>query len=197
MEHGARSTEHGARSTEHGARSTEHGARSTEHGTRNTEHGTRNTQHAACSTQHGSILIHTSTYRSCVRMIKYIVFNWKVEICSTREFSSVLRAPCKCESNNGNSLILFVRAACKYELAFSLQIQHVQMYSTITVSLYVRYTYTVCANTYTRTVGANTVHTDTVGKSMGTQEKWKIQIRKYESCIEVDAYNNRMWFYWK
>ena len=90
-----------------------------------------------------------------------------------------------------------LRAACKYELAFSLQIQHVQMYSTITVSLYVRYTYTVCANTYTRTVGANTVHTDTVGKSMGTQEKWKIQIRKYESCIEVDAYNNRIWFYWK
>ena len=42
----------------------------------------------------------------------------------------------------------------------------------------------VCANTYTRTIGAkNTVHTDTVGKSMGTKEKWKIQIRKYESCI--------------
>ena len=76
--------------------------------------------HAARSTEHGSILIHTSTYRSCVCMIKYIVFNGKVEICSTREFSSVLRAECcvlraacKCESNNVNSLIyLFVRAAC-------------------------------------------------------------------------------------
>ena len=42
----------------------------------------------------------------------------------------------------------------------------------------------------------NTVHTDIVGKSMGTQEKWKIQIRKYESCIGADAYN-WMWFYWK
>ena len=46
------------------------------------------------STEHGSILNHTSTYRSCVRMIKYIVFNGKVEIYSTREFSSVLRAAC-------------------------------------------------------------------------------------------------------
>ena len=25
----------------------------------------------------------------------------------------------------------------------------------------------------------NTVHTDILGKSMGTKEKWKIQIRKY------------------
>ena len=42
--------------------------------------------------------------------------------------------------------------------------------------MYIRYTYTVfvrvCANTYSRNVGAKycTVHTDTVGKSMGTKE---------------------------
>ena len=68
--------------------------RSTEHGTRSTQHAARSTQHAARSTQHGSIFIYTSTYRSCVRMIKYIVFNEKVEICSTLEFLSVLRAAC-------------------------------------------------------------------------------------------------------
>ena len=74
-----------------------------------------------------------------MRMIKYIVFNGKVEICSTREFSSVLhaaccvlraaraacsmpRAACKCESNKGihslNFSSVLCAAACKYELAF-------------------------------------------------------------------------------
>ena len=66
----------------------------TEHVTRSTQHTARSTQHEAHSTQHGSMLIHTSTYRSCVCMITYIVFNGKVEICSIREFSSVLRAAC-------------------------------------------------------------------------------------------------------
>ena len=47
---------------------------STLHGARSTEHGAR------------SISIHTSTYRSCVRMIKYIVFDGKVKICSTLDF---------------------------------------------------------------------------------------------------------------
>ena len=114
-EHGARSTQHGARSMEHAARSTQHAARSTEHAARSTQHGARSTQHAARSTQHGSILIHTSTHRSCVRMIKYIVFNGKVEQCSTREFSSVLRAACKCESNKVIHSFNFssvLRAAC-------------------------------------------------------------------------------------
>ena len=52
---------------------------------------------------------------------------------------------------------------------------------------YVRYTYTVsvrvCANTVLKVQNTVQVHTDTVGKSMGTKEKWKIQIRKDESFI--------------
>ena len=109
-------TQHAAPSTQHRARSTEHGARSTQHAARSTEHGAR-------TTQHGSILIHTSTHRSCMRMIKYIVSNGKVEQCSTREFSSVLRAACcvlRVNQTKGIHSFNFssvLRAACKYELA--------------------------------------------------------------------------------
>lgn len=46
------------------------------------------------STQHAAwIIFHrTSTYKSCIRMIKYIVFNWKVKIYFTRDFQCVPRA---------------------------------------------------------------------------------------------------------
>ena len=73
----------------------------TVHVPRSTKHGVRNKEHAARSTQHGSIFIHALTYRSCVRMIKYIVFNGKLKFallwnfypCSVpRAISSVLRA---------------------------------------------------------------------------------------------------------
>ena len=112
--------------------------RSTEHGARSTQHGARSTQNGARSTQHGSISIHTSTYRSCVRIIKYIVFNGKVELRPTREFSSVcvlrapccvLRAACKCESTKGIHSFNFssvLRAACKYELALTRKLRHRQ-----------------------------------------------------------------------
>ena len=74
-------------------------------------------------------------------MIKYIVFNEKVEQCSTREFSSVLRAACSvlrapCSVLRAPCCVLrasvnqtrecthltfrpccVLRAACKYEMA--------------------------------------------------------------------------------
>ena len=58
-------------------------------------------------------------------MIKYIVVNGKVEQCSTREFSSVLRAACsvlRASVNQTKGIHSFnfssvLRAACKYELA--------------------------------------------------------------------------------
>ena len=56
--------------------------------------------------------------------------------------------------------------------------------SVITVSLYVRYTYTVsvCANTYTRTVGANTVqYIQTLSVNLGNpgkMENTNTQIRE-------------------
>ena len=60
---------------------------------------------------------------------------------------------------------------------------------TITVSLYVLYTYTasVCANTYTRTVGTKycKLHTDTVGKSMGTQENGKYKYNNTRIVLEL------------
>ena len=59
---------------------------------------TQQEEHGARSTQHGALIIsiHTSTYISCVRMIKYIVFNGKVKICSTLDFHpcSVPDHPC-------------------------------------------------------------------------------------------------------
>ena len=61
-------------------------------------------------------------------MIKYIGFNGKIEICSTLEFSSVLRAACsvlRASMNQPMGIYSFnfssvLRAACKYELAFKI-----------------------------------------------------------------------------
>ena len=77
---------------------------------------TRSTENRARNTEHGSIFIHTSTYRSCVRMIKYIVFNGKVEICSTQEFLSVLRAACH-----------FIRAAAACSVLRAKHVNHTNM----------------------------------------------------------------------
>ena len=54
-------------------------------------HAARSTQTAARSTDHFNFnsYFHLQNYRSCVHMIKYtvyIVFNGKVEICSTLDF---------------------------------------------------------------------------------------------------------------
>ena len=86
---------------------------------------TRNTEHRARSTKHAARINFNSYFHVQIMrahdQIQYIVFNGKVEICSTREFSSVLRASVNqtmgIHSFNFSSVL---RAACKYELALNL-----------------------------------------------------------------------------